>query len=236
MAGTYLGKCLLFGLSICSKSWRGNVGEKNGGVGMNCKGGDRENSGGKQWEAKRAVKSLYPSAWWKPENLVKFTSYARIKRKHWISEYDTTENRGLLPTTSFDNARTICFKSVILRIMYYSYKCYSRRFKSFRIYNILYYNRSITAGHRFDVSLQLMADISWKYHLKNIVIQSENWLRYKIHQDKSKYENSIFGENISREKSNSRNNSIASFFYHLTINFCNYKGYRRSEIQDKTRS
>jgi len=137
MAGTYLGKCLLFGLSICSKSWRGNVGEKNGGVGMNCKGGDRENSGGKQWEAKRAVKSLYPSAWWKPENLVKFTSYARIKRKHWISEYDTTENRGLLPTTSFDNARTICFKSVILRIMYYSYKCYSHRFKSFRIYNIL---------------------------------------------------------------------------------------------------
>lgn len=52
---------------------------------MNRKGGDWEDSGGKQWEAKRAVKSLYPSARRKPENLVKFTSYARIKRKHWIS-------------------------------------------------------------------------------------------------------------------------------------------------------
>lgn len=106
---------------------------------MNRKGGDREDSGGKQWEAKRAVKSLYPSARRKPENLVKFTSYARIKRKHWISGdagircYNTTENRGLLPTASFDNTRTICFKSVILRIMYYSYKCYSRKFGSFRI-------------------------------------------------------------------------------------------------------
>jgi len=66
MAGTYLGKCLLFGLSIFSKSGGGrggDVGEKNGGVRMNRKGGNRENSGGKQWEAKRAVKSLYPSAW-----------------------------------------------------------------------------------------------------------------------------------------------------------------------------
>lgn len=54
-------------------------------MGLNRKGGDREDSGGKQWEAKRAVKSLHPSARRKPENLVKFTSYARIKRKHWIS-------------------------------------------------------------------------------------------------------------------------------------------------------
>lgn len=55
---------------------------------VNRKGSDRANSGGKQWEAKRTVKSLshlLTGAPAKPENLVKFTSYAHIKRKHWIS-------------------------------------------------------------------------------------------------------------------------------------------------------
>lgn len=86
---------------------------------MNRKGGDREDSSGKQWEAKRVVKSLPSAHGEKPENLVKFTPHARIKRKHWISgdtgillRYNNT-NHGLLPTTLFDNARTMRIKSVI---------------------------------------------------------------------------------------------------------------------------
>lgn len=91
-----------------------------------------EDSAGKQWEAKRAVKSLAlpilplpfsPSPMAQQNRKIRKICFlrARFKRKHWISgECRATgrrnANRGSLSTTSSDNARTPRFKSAVISV------------------------------------------------------------------------------------------------------------------------
>lgn len=116
------------------------MGEKNGSMGMNRKGPRPGGQRRKTMGGKEGCKISLPQC---AAKTGKFSEIYFLRahqtetldfRGCWYAVNDTTENRGLLPTTSFNNARTICFKSVILRITYYSYKCYSCSFGSSGIY------------------------------------------------------------------------------------------------------
>lgn len=192
---------------------------------------DREDSGGKQWEAKRAVKSLYPSARRKPENLVKFTSYARIKRKHWISgDADTL-------LTIQQKIAIYCLPlHSIMQERYASNLLYC----ALRIIHIsaihvvselwdIYCNRSII-GRRFDIFLQLIADIS----LEIIIFKNS---------ERQKWENRIAIKQVNKLEANikvrfptkispERNQILETFsqvyrifFHRLMVNF---RGFSRN--------